>query len=82
MRHTDERWTGGTKGQGQIEKSETKGGAQIDRKGQQMTRRTDRQTQGQMGGGRDKHIDQEKLGLVPAQIKAHGLEVKGCGLCR
>lgn len=50
----------------------------MDGKGQQMTR----QTRGQMGSERDKGGDQGMLGLVPAQIKAHGLEVKGCGLCR
>lgn len=43
VRYADDRWTGGTKGQGQIKKSETKGGTGIDRKGQQMTRQTDRQ---------------------------------------
>lgn len=31
---TDDGWTGGAKGQGQIEKSETKGGTETDRKGQ------------------------------------------------
>lgn len=65
-------------GQGQIEKRETKGGTETEK----AIRWQDREAQGQMDCEIDKHINQETLGVVPGWGKAHGLEVKGCGLSR
>ena len=71
-----DRWDKGTRAD--REKSETK----AERQKRPTDDKTGRQTWGQMGSERDKCRERGKLGVVPAQIKAHGLEVKGCGLCR
>lgn len=59
---------------------------EVDRQKRPVRDKTDRQTAseawGQMGSETNSHTDKEKLGLQPAQTKAHGLEVKGCRLSR
>ena len=69
----------GKEGRKQIEKCETMRGAQTDTESQQMTRQTHMGTDGKL---KRQTYRPGQAWTCASQIKAHGLEVKGCRLYR